>query len=93
MPVGKSHDDHSLFTFSEIGLEEGDMIYTFTDGYADQFGGPSGKKLKLKALKALLLQLAGEPIQVQKEKLAKHFDDWKGKLEQVDDVLLMGVRV
>lgn len=93
MPVGKSHDDHSVFTFNEVALQKGDMIYTFTDGYSDQFGGPDGKKLKIKKLKHLLVSVANLHIDEQKETIRKFFRDWKGDLEQVDDVLVIGVRV
>ena len=93
MPIGKSHDDTAKFTFNEVKLERGDMIYTFTDGYSDQFGGPSGKKLKHKNLKDLLLQAAELPIEEQKMLFEQQFESWKGNLEQVDDVLLIGVRI
>lgn len=93
MPVGKSHDDSSRFTFNEIQLERGDMIYTFTDGFGDQFGGPEGKKYKHKNLRDLLLEVSPLTINKQKEIIANRFEDWKGDLEQVDDVLVIGVRV
>jgi len=93
MPVGKSHDDAQLFTYNEISIEKGDMIYTFTDGYADQFGGPDGKKLKQKKLKNLLVTVSALNMSLQKESIRKFFLDWKGDLEQVDDVLVIGVRV
>lgn len=93
MPVGKSHDDASLFTFNEILLEKGDMIYTFTDGYGDQFGGPEGKKFKHKQLREIFVEVSELPINQQFEIINKRFEDWKGALEQVDDVLVIGVRV
>jgi serine phosphatase RsbU (regulator of sigma subunit) len=93
MPIGKSHDDSLPFTFNELRVERGDMIYTFTDGIYDQFGGPSGKKFKTKNLKEMLVNISDLPINSQKEVLSKRFDDWKGDLEQVDDVLVIGVRV
>ena len=93
MPIGKSHDDTAKFTFNEVHLQRGDMIYTYTDGYPDQFGGPMGKKLKHKSLKELLLQAADLPVNEQKLLFEKQFETWKGGLEQVDDVLLIGVRV
>jgi serine phosphatase RsbU (regulator of sigma subunit) len=93
MPVGKSHDDSSRFTFNELQLERGDMIYTFTDGYGDQFGGPEGKKFKHKNLRDVLLEVSALPVVKQKEIIANRFEDWKGDLEQVDDVLIIGVRV
>lgn len=93
MPVGKSHDDSGRFTFNELSLEFGDMIYTFTDGYGDQFGGPEGKKFKHKNLRDVFQEVAKLPVNKQKEIIANRFDDWKGELEQVDDVLIIGVRV
>jgi len=93
MPVGKSHDDSALFTFNEIALESGDMVYTFTDGYGDQFGGPEGKKFMHKQLRKIFLEIAEMSIEQQKEIMSQRFEEWKGGLEQVDDVLVIGVRV
>lgn len=93
MPVGKSHDDSALFTFNEISLEKGDMIYTFTDGYGDQFGGPEGKKFMHKQLRKIFVEVSDLPIETQKEIINNRFEEWKGGLEQVDDVLVIGVRV
>jgi serine phosphatase RsbU (regulator of sigma subunit) len=93
MPVGKSHDDSALFTFNEIDLEKGDMIYTFTDGYGDQFGGPDGKKFMHKQLRQIFVDVADKHIDRQKEIITSRFTEWKGHLEQVDDVLIIGVRV
>ncbi|MBS0009977.1 MAG: hypothetical protein KFF49_01110 [Bacteroidales bacterium] len=70
----------------------GGKIYLFSDGYADQFGGPLGKKLKYKAFRNMLINEHKKPMQVQKEMLEKAFDDWKGEAGQVDDVLVMGVK-
>ncbi len=85
MPVGKDHDDgNSLFTFNELA---------FTDGYADQFGGPKGKKFKYKQMEELMLSIAELSMQEQRSILEQRFEDWKGSLEQVDDVLVIGVRV
>lgn len=69
------------------------MIYTFTDGYADQFGGPKGKKFKYKQLEEILVSISTLPIQKQKTILTQKFERWKGNLEQVDDVLIIDVRV
>ncbi|WP_317898373.1 tetratricopeptide repeat protein [Aurantibacillus circumpalustris] len=93
MPVGKGHDDSIPFTHNEIALQKGDTIYTFTDGFADQFGGIKGKKFMYKKLSDLLLSVSSDPLDIQKEKLNASFESWKGDLEQVDDVCLIGVRV
>ncbi len=83
-------DNYNNHTFQ---LKEGDCIYLFSDGYADQFGGPNGKKFKYKQLREKLLEVNNLPMPQQKEILLKIFYDWKGSEDQVDDVLLMGVRV
>jgi serine phosphatase RsbU (regulator of sigma subunit) len=93
MPVGKSHDDASLFTYNEFALQKGDMIYTYTDGYGDQFGGPKGKKFMLKQLRSILLKIAELPLSEQNDIINQRFEAWKGDLEQVDDVLVIGVRI
>jgi serine phosphatase RsbU (regulator of sigma subunit) len=93
IPVGKSHNDIAQFTYNEIALQKGDMIYTYTDGYGDQFGGPKGKKFKHKKLKEIMISAATMPAEQQKQMLDNRFEEWKGNLEQVDDVLIIGVRV
>jgi tetratricopeptide (TPR) repeat protein len=91
-PIGFFKGKGLPFTTREIALQAGDMLYIFTDGYADQFGGPKQKKFKYKQLRALLLTLQDQPVYRQEEILAQQFDAWKGTLEQVDDVLLIGIR-
>jgi two-component system, sensor histidine kinase LadS len=81
------------FTNHVFELQKGDRIYLFTDGFADQFGGPKGKKFKYKQLQEMLFAVKGWDMAEQKNILHKKFEDWKGELEQVDDVLLIGVRV
>jgi serine phosphatase RsbU (regulator of sigma subunit)/Tfp pilus assembly protein PilF len=93
MPVGKYTDTLLPFTYNEIELHKGDIIYTYTDGYADQFGGLHGKKLKYKPFEEMLLSIAKLPMREQKEALDKAFDQWKGEYDQVDDVCIMGVRI
>ena len=93
MPVGVSDNDSTSFTYNEIELSEGDIVYTFTDGYADQFGGPKGKKYKYKQLQELLQKISGYSLDEQKSILVKEFENWKGTLEQVDDVCLIGIKV
>lgn len=93
IPVGKSLKNEMPFTLHTINLNKGDVLYAFTDGFADQFGGPQGKKLKYKQLCNTLLQNKDLPSESQKENLLKLFSDWKGTLEQVDDVLIAGIRI
>lgn len=93
MAVGKYSDDAKDFTLQNIDLQKGDIIYTFTDGYADQFGGDKGKKFFSKKLKELLIENCHLTMPEQKEKLAKIINNWKGNAEQVDDILVIGVRI
>jgi serine phosphatase RsbU (regulator of sigma subunit) len=74
-------------------LFPGDTIYIFTDGYADQFGGAHGKKFKYKPLKELIISIQQKTMNEQFTILNESFKQWKGDLDQVDDVLVMGVRV
>lgn len=80
------------FTNNTIQLQDGNCIYCFSDGYADQFGGVKGKKFKYKKLEELLVSTAND-FNTQKKLLSNTFDEWKGNLEQVDDVLLIGIRI
>lgn len=93
MPVGKHEKDKTPFTQHEFDLQPGDMVYTLTDGFADQFGGKKGKKFKYKQLEELLISISDRSMAEQKQKLDEVFENWKGNLEQVDDVCLIGVRV
>ncbi|MGZ3932337.1 MAG: SpoIIE family protein phosphatase, partial [Bacteroidia bacterium] len=73
-------------------LKPGDLLYLFTDGYTDQFGGVKGKKLKQKGLTDFLLAKSDHGLAEQSALLERNFEDWKGQLEQVDDVLVIGIR-
>lgn len=81
------------FTTHELKVNKGDIVYLFTDGFKDQFGGSKGKKFKASNLKKLLLSVHHEALEIQKDKIASAFESWKGNLEQVDDVCIMGVRI
>ncbi len=91
-PIGKNDNIESYTTYT-IELQENDSIYLFTDGYADQFGGPKGKKFMYKSFKNLLLSIQDKTMNEQKEILEQHFENWKGSLEQVDDVCIIGVKI
>jgi tetratricopeptide (TPR) repeat protein len=92
MPVGKGEKEDS-FSLYEISLKKGDIIYMFTDGFADQFGGLEGKKFKYKQLNELLLHCSREEMSKQKNMLETEFTIWKNNLEQVDDVCVIGIKV
>jgi serine phosphatase RsbU (regulator of sigma subunit) len=66
------------------------MIYLFSDGYADQFGGEGMKKFKSKNLKQLLTKIAGEPVDKQRQILDDSMEKWRGNIEQIDDILVIG---
>lgn len=83
----------AVFTNHTLPVIEGDVIYLFSDGYADQFGGPKGKKFKYKQLKEKVLQIKNESMPVQKKILDTSIGEWAGMLEQVDDILMIGIRV
>ena len=93
IPIGKHDRDQTSFNQHEFQLLKGDIIYTLTDGMADQFGGPKGKKFMYKPLKEMLIHNSSDTMEVQKQKLAETFDTWKGNLEQVDDVCIIGVKI
>jgi serine phosphatase RsbU (regulator of sigma subunit) len=93
MPVGKHDRDAVSFIQQEIELQKGDVVYTLTDGFPDQFGGAKGKKFMSKNLRELLSVNIHLPMPEQKILLEKTFSDWVGDLEQVDDVTIIGVRI
>ncbi len=92
MPIGKGEKDTSFTNYS-LDTKPGDVIYFYTDGYADQFGGPKGKKFKYKQLEELLISIHKKPMEEQKQILAEAIGKWKGSLEQVDDILIVGMRI
>ncbi len=91
-PIGK-YDDAKPFTHEKIELKKDDVIYTFSDGYADQFGGVKGKKFMYKKFRDLLLSIHKKPMDEQHKILIDSFENWRGNLEQVDDVCVIGLRV
>ena len=93
-PIGANPDGKlPNFTNHEIDLVKGDAIYLFSDGFHDQFGGPKNKKFLSKRFRELLLQIHKLPMKEQKESLIKVYEEWKGDLEQVDDILVIGIRI
>jgi len=93
MPVGKHAKDNVPFTETTVEIKSGDMIYTLTDGMPDQFGGERQKKFTYKRLKDILIEIHYNTSKEQKDYLSKTFYAWRGGLEQVDDVLIIGVKV
>ena len=91
-PIGK-YIDAKPFTKHVMDLEKGDVIYTFSDGYADQFGGPKGKKFMYKPFREMLLSIHKKPMEEQHHLLSDSFKNWRGEIEQIDDVCVIGVRV
>lgn len=81
------------FETTEVELQEGDQVYLFSDGFADQFGGPRGKKLKAKAFRDMLIRNCREDLAVQMARINEGFESWRGELEQIDDVCVMGIRI
>ena len=93
MPIGIYYGEKESFTNYEIDIQKGDVIYIFTDGFADQFGGPKSTKYMKYNLKKLLSKIFDKPMIEQRYILEKEFEDWKGSAEQIDDVTILGVRI
>lgn len=92
MPVG-IHKRETPFSSHHIQLEENDMLYIFSDGYVDQFGDKTNEKFKSKRFKELLLTVTQLPAEAQKEQISQTLETWQGAQEQVDDILIIGLRV
>ena len=91
-PIGQFDNPEPYKTHS-FNLEDGDSIYIFSDGYVDQFGGEKEKKFKTKAFRNLLLSIQEKTMEEQKTIIDEAFENWKGNLEQIDDVCVIGVKV
>lgn len=81
------------FTNHKIELQKGDVIYIFSDGYYDQFGGKENKKFNIRQFKQLLKNINPKPMTEQHNILSNSFEDWKGENDQIDDVLVIGIRI
>ncbi len=92
-PIGNYTDEVKQFTNHAFKMHQGDTVYLFSDGYADQFGGTHGKKFRYKQFKELLLAINAQSMEMQKVEMQKVFTEWKGSLEQIDDVIVIGSRV
>jgi serine phosphatase RsbU (regulator of sigma subunit) len=91
-PIGKV-DNPQPFQTHTFELQPNDIFYVFSDGYVDQFGGVKGKKFKARAFRELLLSIQSEPMEKQRELIIEAFEKWRGDIEQVDDVCMIGVRI
>ena len=90
--IGSFELNGVAFTDHRIQLRRGDVVYIFSDGYADQFGGPKGKKFLYRRFRELLVEIHGLPMDRQKAMLFEALNRWKGAHEQVDDILVIGMR-
>ena len=90
--IGGESVIEKFFDDQEYYLNEGDTIYMFSDGLPDQFGGADGKKMKIARLKKLIEEITNLPMSVQKDRIIKFYEEWKGSYDQVDDILLIGVK-
>lgn len=90
MPVGVASDEERPFSNHYFDLQDHDMIYMFSDGFVDQFGGPYGKKYKYQPFRNLILNTSTLPFHQQGSALSDSFHDWKGNQKQLDDVLIVG---
>ncbi|MGC9374648.1 MAG: tetratricopeptide repeat protein [Bacteroidales bacterium] len=93
MPIGIYRNEKESFTNHEINIHQGDMLYMFTDGYVDQFGGKNKRKFRIAPFRDLLFTIHDKSIDEQKKTLETKFNTWKGSLEQIDDVLVFGFRI
>jgi serine phosphatase RsbU (regulator of sigma subunit) len=91
--IGSYVNGEREFSAKNFTLQPGDCIYIFSDGYADQFGGPAGKKFMRKQFRLLLNEIHTLSMDDQRSQLEARFDAWRGNGEQVDDVLVIGIRV
>jgi len=91
--IGGYSENEKAFFSHEFDLKSGDLLYLFSDGYVDQFGGPKGRKFMRKRFRELLLSIASEPMAIQHLKVEKAYVEWRGDEQQVDDVLVIGLRI
>ncbi len=92
-PIGMFIGEKQHFTNNSVQLQNGDNVYIFSDGYADQFGGPKGKKYMAGNFRELLKEMSKLPIENQSINLNQTIEEWRGNLEQVDDILVIGIKV
>ncbi len=93
MPIGIHVKADQPFQNHEIELKKGDRLYTFSDGYQDQFGGPKGKKFMIKRMKNMFVEIHQKPMEEQKEILNTTIEDWMKNTAQIDDIILIGIKI
>jgi len=93
MPIGIYEQETKPFTNTEIQLKKNDSIYLFSDGYVDQIGGPARKTFRSKYFKELLLDIQDQPMESQKRVLIEKLEAWQGSVEQIDDILVVGIKI
>ncbi|MFH0843205.1 MAG: AAA family ATPase [Bacteroidota bacterium] len=93
MPIGFYEKEDQSFTNTEILFQKNDIIYLFTDGYIDQFGGIERKTFRSANFKKLLIHIHNLPLIQQKEELEKKYEEWRGDIDQVDDILIIGIKI
>ncbi|MCK4664270.1 MAG: tetratricopeptide repeat protein [Bacteroidales bacterium] len=93
MPIGIYSSDIGLFSNVDVPLKKNDVLYLFSDGYADQFGGIKSRKFLLKNFQKLLIDISPLPLIEQKSQLINQHEIWKGNNEQVDDILVIGIKI
>ncbi len=93
MPVGFHFKHNTTFSKTDLNLEKDDMLYIFSDGYTDQFGGVSNKKFMMKQFKSLLLEIHHQPLKAQKKAIKERFFEWKSSYPQTDDIIIIGIKV
>jgi len=91
--IASFHPGTKKYKNHKIQLQKEDIVYVFSDGYADQFGGPKGKKFMYKKFRNLLLEIHNEPMSVQKQRLYESMKEWCGDIDQVDDILVIGIKI
>ena len=91
--IGGFTEDSQHFDTHEIKLQQGDTLYISTDGYADTFGGKGRKKLTTKGFKEILLAIQDKTMKEQEKHLDNFIENWKGGTEQIDDILVIGIRL
>jgi len=93
MPIGIYEQEAVPFNNHTIKLKKGDSIYLFSDGYVDQLGGPHRKTFRAINFRKLLLEIQDQPMEKQEAILVENMALWQGKVEQIDDVLVLGIKI